>query len=101
MNTPALSRSFIDLDTGCRQFVHVPSLLREGTTEVFAVSDKRRVLMEIPKGVSAAQGIPASRSHIDAPLGSGYLHRLGSEEREILGQIQSWDERFNRVKPGI
>lgn len=98
MNTPALSRSYIDMDTGCRQFVHVPSLLREGTTEIFAVSDKRRVLMEIPKGVSASQEIPASRSHIDAPLGSGYLHRLGSEEREILGQIQSWDERFNQGK---
>ena len=66
MNAPALSRSYIDLDTGCRQFVHVPSLLREGTTEVFAVSDKRRVLMELPKGVSIGQEILASRCHIDA-----------------------------------
>ncbi len=98
MDTPALSRFRLDLDTGCRQFVNVPSLLREGATEVVAVADRRRVLLPLTKGVSAGPEMAASRSHVDAPAGSGRLYRLGSAERQMLGQIESWDERYQAGK---
>lgn len=98
MNSPALSRYRIDLDTGCRQFLHVPSLLREGATEVFAVSDRRRVLLPLSDGVSVGPEIVASRFHVSAPFGTGSLYRLSSGERQFLGQIQSWDERYQTGK---
>lgn len=98
MDTPALSRFRIDLDTGGRQFVHVPSLLRESATEVFAVADRRRVLLPLTAGVSAGPEMAASRSHVDAPAGSGRLYRLGSAERQMLGQIASWDQRYQAGK---
>ena len=98
MDSPALSRYRIDLDTGCRQFVHVPSLLREGGTEVFAVSDRRRVLLPLTAGVKVGPEMPASRSHVLAPLGTGNLFRLSGAQRQVLGQIQSWDERYQAGK---
>ena len=75
MDSPALSRYRIDLDTGCRQFVHVPSLLREAATEVFAVSDRRRVLLPLTAGVSVGPEMAASRSHLlsEAEAFTGYL----------------------------
>ncbi len=98
MDSPALSRCRIDLDTGARQFVHVPSLLREGATEVFAVADRRRVLLPLTPGVRVGPEMAASRSHVVAPLGTGSLYRLSSAQRQFLGQIQSWDERYQAGK---
>ena len=98
MDSPALSRYRIDLDTGCRQFVHLPSLLREAATEVFAVSDRRRVLLPLTAGVSVGPEMAASRSHVSAPFGTGNLYRLSSAERQFLGQLQSWEERYQAGK---
>ena len=98
MDSPALSRYRIDLDTGCRQFVHVPSLLREAATEVFAVSDRRRVLLPLTAGVSVGPEMAASRSHVSAPFGSGSLYRISGAERQLLGQLQSWEERYQAGK---
>ncbi|WIK87729.1 NAD(+) diphosphatase [Varibaculum cambriense] len=98
MNSPALSRYRIDLDTGCRQFVHLPSLLREAATEVFAVSDRRRVLLPLTSGVTVGPEMAASRAHVSAPFGTGNLYRLSSSERQFLGQLQSWEERYQAGK---